>query len=144
MKEHRVGNGAAGAMLALALVIDGLQFILTLSVVGSIVASVIAAISAFCFWLWFALLGVKYLGQNGSRKMFIALAASVAELVPFINALPATTIGVLGIIIDSRIEDARTAAGKKVTARTVEASARLARMRAARRARAEQQAQTEE
>lgn len=130
----RVGNVTAGLLVGAALLVDGLQFLLTLTVVGSVVASVVTPIVAFCFWLAFAMMRVKYTGKGG-RKLMIAFASVIAELVPFVNALPATTLGVIGIIVESRIEDGRTNAGKKVTKNTAMAEVRRLRLEGMKRQR---------
>ena len=131
-KKHTVGNVTAGLMLAAALLFDGLQFLLTLSVLLLPLSLFLTFLSMTMFFLWFALLGVKYTGSGGGRKLLVMLAASVAELVPVVNALPAVTAGVVGVIVQTRIEDARRQQGGKVTPRTAMAQARLMRMRQAR------------
>lgn len=134
---QRIGNVTAGAIIATALVIDGIQFLLTLTVVGSVIAAVMTFLAGFGFWLWFSILGVKYLGKEGNKKLLISLTAFITELIPIVDALPATTAGVILIIIQTRIEDARTNAGKKATHRTMLATARAQKMRAARAQRAD-------
>ena len=130
---RKIGNVTAGLMVACALLVDGLQFLLTLTVVGSVVASILTPIIAFMFWLWFALMGVQYLGRGGGKKALIALTAGIAELVPFINALPVTTVGVVGIIATERAEEKKqahqAARGVANPTRRAQAQARLGRMR---------------
>lgn len=129
--EHKVGNGAAAAMLTVAVLIDGIQALLTFTVIGSIVATLITFLASFGFWLWFALHGVKYTGKDAGKKALIVLASVIAELVPFVNMLPATTAGILGIILTERVKEAKEA-GTSPDARKLAAMARLARMKAAR------------
>ena len=135
--QQRIGNVTAGAIIAIALIIDGVQFLLTLTVVGSIIAAAMTFLAGFGFWLWFSILGVKYIGKDGSKKLLIGITSFITELVPIVDALPATTLGVVLIIIQTRIEDARENAGKKVTQRTALASVRAQKMQAARSQRAD-------
>lgn len=135
--QQRIGNVTAGAIIGIALIIDGLQFLLTLTVVGSVIAAAMTFLAGFGFWLWFSILGVKYVGKDGSKKLLIGITSLITELIPVVDALPATTLGVVLIIIQTRIEDARTNAGKKVTQRTALAAARAQKMQAARAQRAD-------
>lgn len=132
----RIGNVTAGMMLAGALVLDFIQFLLTLSVFLEPLSFIFTFLGAITFGLWFTLLGVRYIGNDGGKKLLIGLGATVAEFIPIINALPVTTAGVFGIIAQSRVEDARRNTGERVTPRTAMAVARAQKMRAARTQRA--------
>ncbi len=134
-RKHKIGNVTAGMMIVTALVVDAIQAFLTFSVFLLPLSVLITFMAATMFFLWFALSGVKYIGNDGGKKLLLALASTVAELVPVINALPATTVGVVGIIVQTRIEDARANTGGKVTPRTAMAAARLRKIKAARAAR---------
>src|SRR3989344_6815759 len=71
-EEKTIGGGTAFMMLFVAIVVDGLQALLTLLVVGIVVNPFISVITGILFWIWFYHLGVK---------MGIGLAATgVAEL----------------------------------------------------------------
>lgn len=149
--QHKVGNVTAGFMLALALLIDGIQFLLALTAIGSIVGSVMAPLAAFGFWLWFALLGVKFTGPGAARKALTGLGSLVAEFIPLINALPAVTLGVAATILIERIEEKKAALKARIgdDPKKQAAYARLQRMQAARaqrmqRAGQEREAATEE
>lgn len=122
-------------MIVTALLVDGVQALLTFSVLLLPLSVLITFMAAAMFFLWFALLGVRYVGNGGGKKLLVALGSTVAELVPVVNALPVTTAGVIGIIVQTRIEDARANTGGKVTPRTAMASARLQKMQAARASR---------
>lgn len=122
-------------MIVTALLVDGVQALLTFSVLLLPLSVLITFMAAAMFFLWFALSGVRYVGNDGGKKLLVALGSTVAELVPVVNALPVTTAGVIGIIVQTRIEDARANAGGKVTPRTAMATARLQKMQAARASR---------
>jgi len=135
--KQKIGNVTAGLMIATALLVDGVQALLTFSVLLLPLSVLITFMSATMFFLWFALSGVKYTDKGGGKKLLLMLASTIAELVPVINALPATTAGVIGVIVQTRIEDARAGTQGKVTPHTAMAAARLERMRAARATRAD-------
>jgi hypothetical protein len=107
---------AAALMVSFALLFDAAQFLATflhiLPVVGNAAALVFAwfitILAASVFGVWFALHGISYAtGRGAGRRMLIALSAVIIELLPIIDALPAITVGVIGIIIESRIQDAQ-------------------------------------
>lgn len=118
-------------MIVVALLIDGIQFLLSLTVLLLPFSLFFTFLAAAGFGIWFALCGVKYT-SGGGKKLLTGLAATVTELVPVINAIPATSAGVIAIIVQTRIEDARASVGGKVTPRTAMAQARQQRMRASR------------
>lgn len=132
MKEKStIGNATAIFLIAVAVVVDGIQFLLTLTVLGSVLSTLVTFFASIMFFLVFFLLGVKYTGKGGGVKLASMLGASITELVPFLNAIPAWTAGVVAIIIQERIKEAQennTAPDPKKLA----AIARLARMKAAR------------
>ncbi len=119
-------------MVAIALLVDGVQALLTLSVFLLPLSVLATFFSITMFFLWFGILGVKYTGNGGGKKLLIMLATTVAEIAPVINALPATTAGVIGVIVQTRIEDARASVEGNVTPNTAMAYARQRRMQAAR------------
>ncbi len=141
-KKHTIGTFTAGLMVGLAILVDLLQGFFIISVLFLPFSIFLTFLSLSVFFLWFALMGVKYGGGDGGRKLLTMLAMSVVEIAPIINGLPGTTAGVLGIIIQTRIEDARRNRGGKTTPRTAAAAVRLERMRRSRQAR-ESAARTE-
>ena len=140
-QKHTIGNVTAGLMIAVALLMDALQGLFTLLVFLIPLSWFVTILSIIIFFLWFAIMGVKFGAGDGGRKLLTMLAAAVAEFAPLINALPATTAGVIGVIAQTRIEDARRNAGKKVTPNTAIAYARTRRMQ---QSRARQDAAREE
>ncbi len=113
-------------MIAIAVLIDGVQALLALTVFASILGSFITFVAGFGFWLWFTILGVKY----DSKKALTGLGSVVAELVPLLNALPAMTAGVVITIILDRLEAKKPKYG--TGARDAAVMARYARMQASR------------
>lgn len=104
MNQKVIGPVTSMAIVGVALVFDGLQFLLTLTVVGTVVAWYLSALAWIIFLLWFALLGVSYFGKGAAIRFLTVFASAVAELVPVVNALPALTLGVVALIIQHNIE----------------------------------------
>lgn len=122
-------------MILLALIVDGLQFFLTGLLILIPVSFFVTILSLISFGVWFAVCGVNYF-SGGGKKFLTVVATTITELAPLITAIPATTAGVVGIILQTRIEDAREGAGNKVTSRTAAAAVRLERMKNSRATRA--------
>lgn len=108
-KGPQISNINAGFMIATALIFDAVQVLLTISVFLIPLSWLVTGLSITIFGVWFAVLGVNYMsGRKAGIKMLSALTATVGELVPVINALPAFTAGVVMIIISTRLEDKGT------------------------------------
>lgn len=106
-----IGNVTAGLLIGLALLFDGIQFLLTLTVLGALFSWLVTVIAWTIFLIAFALVGENYFQKNMARKMLITGASVVAELIPIINAIPAVTLGVVALIVQNRIEAAKGADG---------------------------------
>src|SRR5262245_1428954 len=97
-------------ILAFAIVLDGLQFIFNLlsGVPGLMVLPWFMSCVAFiALFIVFKLCGVNYLDRNAHTKLFVMLASVVIEFIPFINAIPALTLGALSVIVITRAEDGK-------------------------------------
>ncbi|HYF28972.1 MAG TPA: hypothetical protein VEA36_01240 [Candidatus Paceibacterota bacterium] len=94
-------------LVIVAVVIDVLQFFLTLTLVGSLVAFILSIAAWVLFFLWFLSLGVNYFNKGNAMKFLVGLGSVCAELVPFLNAItPALTAGVVAVIILHNLEAA--------------------------------------
>lgn len=129
-KKHKIGNVTAGFMLLLALVADGLQFLLTLSVLLLPLSLLVTFLCSVGFILWFFILGA-YSGKGAEKKVLTSLVSMVAEIIPVINAVPAITAGVAINIALSRLDDAHISLAKP-DPKKMAAMARSVRMQAAR------------
>ena len=129
-KKHKIGNVTAGFMLLLALIADGLQFLLTLAVVLIPLSLLLTFLCGIGFALWFFILGA-YSGKGAEKKALTSLVSMVAEFIPVINAVPAITAGVLINIVLSRLDDAHISLAKPDPKKMLQAT-RSARLQAAR------------
>lgn len=146
---YRIGTITAGLMIGVAVLVDGLQFLLTLTVIGSLVAMLVSAFAWITFVLWFALLGVSYFDRGAATRGLILLSSIIVELIPLVNALPATTLGVVALVIHTRIEDKKrmnlpqNASGNQGALRRAAEAAKKSNLiqaaRVARQARAEEE-----
>jgi|GEM_PF-4684211 len=105
-KQQRISKFTAVLMVSLAVIVDLLQFFLTLSgflMLGSLYMTFLAAC---IFGIWFALHDISYFsGKKALPKMLAVMGGLVAELLVIINALPITTLSVLTVILLSWAED---------------------------------------
>ena len=106
--KYRVGTFGAVLLTATALILDGLQFILTfIPVIGQAISIFISMLAAAFFGVFFfVFFRVNYFeGNKALAKIGTIITTTVVEFVPLVQALPAITLGVLSIIIFSRMED---------------------------------------
>lgn len=125
-QEYKISNVQIGLLVGTAVLIDGIQALLTLTVIGSVFAVFLSVFAAMSFFLWFASLHINYFGKGAAIKMLASLGTLVAELIPIISGLPAITAGVVTLIVQSRIEDMQKGGGA-VDAKKLTSVARLAR-----------------
>lgn len=94
-EEYRISGGSAGLMYGVALVFDGISLI-------PIVGSIVPVFGSLTFWLWFRMKGVDF---NSSRKFVTSLSATLVEVVPVVNVIPAWTLATFLIVQEVRAED---------------------------------------
>jgi len=103
--KYRISGFSFWAIVGFAALLDGLQFLLTLTIVGSVVAFFIGLLGGIALWLIFTLHGVKYSGSGGLKKIGASFGTMALEMVPFIDALPLITIGAVIVVLQTRKED---------------------------------------
>lgn len=96
--------------VATAAIAGGAGFVLGLGV-GAAFNLLASSIAVALFWTWFFMKGVHFI--RNWRVLASMTAPALAEMIPFVNNLPWWTISVWLTIVFSRVEDRRTAAGKK-------------------------------
>ncbi len=93
-------------MIIIAILFDGIQFLLTLTGVGIILAIPIGWFAEISFTLWYFLIGaISITGKSSGLKTFSILGSAVIESVGLVDDLPGITAGVVGVIVSTRIED---------------------------------------
>lgn len=85
-KKSKVG------IIAAAIIIDVAQAILTPLWVGLLINPIISVGAAYIFNRWFKIYGIHMLSKNNIGLFYGTIAA---ELVPFFDALPVWTTGVV-------------------------------------------------
>jgi len=135
-KKRTIGNVTAGFMVAVALLVDALQGLFTLTVFLIPLSWFLTFLSTIGFSLWFFLLGA-YKGKGAEKRVLVSLAATAAEMVPLLNAIPAVTGGVALVIVQTRLKDLAEEKLGKIDPKKAVAAQRLARMREARMRRTE-------
>lgn len=111
--KARIGNITAGLMIGLALIVDSLQFFLSLFAAVEAIGWGVVALAWFVsflafiiFGFWFFICRVNYFtGKKAALRLIAVFSTFVLEIMPIIQALPATTAGVIAVIVTSRIED---------------------------------------
>ncbi len=108
-------------MVALAAILDLVQFLLDLTVLASIVSMFIGGLAFIIFglWFWLILREAKYKGKSGLMKIITAVGTLGIEIPPIIDGLPGITAGVVAMIIQSRIDD-RAHAAERATMEKIE------------------------
>jgi hypothetical protein len=105
--RRKISNVNAFFIIAVAVICDCLQFLLTLGVISSIFNVLITIIAWVIFGVWFFILGINYFkGKKALSKVVSVFGSLVIELIPILDALPTLTLGVIGIIVSSRKEEA--------------------------------------
>lgn len=103
---HKISNITAGFMIMLALLFDLLQFLLTIFVVTALLAELVTFFALCVYGVWFAIMRVNYFsGNKTGLKAASAFGSAVLELVPVLDGLPGITMGVIGVIAGTRLEE---------------------------------------
>ncbi len=116
--RYRISWTTGGFMIGLAALIDILQFLsVFLNAVpglGIMVGFYLTLLGYCIFSLWFALNNVSFSsGRRAVSKLLTTLTSAVAEFIPFVSALPMTSINVAVVTLLARSEDREEAAEKR-------------------------------
>ena len=88
-------------MFGVALVIDLIQFLLDLILIGFIVDPIISIFAYLMFWFWFKLRGVSF---TNPKRAAIGGISFLLELIPGLDMLPALTAGVVMTYLSTRVK----------------------------------------
>lgn len=139
---YRISSFQEILLKSTALVLDGIGFLLTLTVIGEIATEIIGLTGDVLFLTWFWMLGTKFFEGRASSKVMTFIVNAVAEAVPFVNGVyPGFSIGVWRLVKITKEEDEEKARKNKaaqgaIDARRVQELRRAEAIQAARAARA--------
>lgn len=101
-----IGWGQGIAMIAVAALIDLLQFFLTFLLIGLVVNFFISIVALLIFYGWFSVNGVSFLaGKRAFTRLMTFSAGFLGELIPLINAMPLWTASITMTVLQSRRRD---------------------------------------
>jgi len=121
-------------MVIVALGIDGLQALCTVTVVGIIATYGLDVLALVVFFIWFKLYGISF---TSPKQLLTVLGGSVVELVPVLSVFPAWT-GMVALLITFSTPLGK-AASAAMTGDVFKASSALKEIRQNRITRQEQQ-----
>ena len=107
-KERKISNIKGVIMISTAGMIDFLQFVLGLLLVGAILNFFISFMALISYWLWFALNGISFTKNMRAVRIGMTLfGTAFAEIIPipFLNTLPFWTGGIIAIVIMTRVKE---------------------------------------
>ena len=98
-----ISNGSAFFMIAVALLIDGLQILLDLVLIGFLLDPLLDILATIIFAIWFSHHGQSVMSAKRAGGFLVTV---VAELVPGFDAIPMWTFFVAYTVIKSRAASA--------------------------------------
>lgn len=105
--KRRIGKFTSFLMIFFALILDIIEFILALLLVGAIINRIITIFEYLIYWFWFKVKKASFAG----KKMRVA-GSFVGEIIPFLGALPLFSFTVWLAIKDVDKEDQQISAQK--------------------------------
>ena len=115
--SYRISSFQEILLKSTALTLDGIGFLLMLTVVGEVATEVIGLTGDALFIVWFWILGTKFFEGRASSKIMTLMANAVLETIPFINGIyPGFSIAVWRLVRITKTEDEEKAAKQRVVA----------------------------
>lgn len=109
--KYRIGPLQKILMLTIAAIFDLVEFVLAVLAIGLILNRIITIIEYFIYILWFSVNKISFTSPKTLKKLG---GSFIAEIIPFLGALPMFTVGVYMTIKSSREEDLDQNKEKKV------------------------------
>jgi len=104
--EPRINTVTAAFMIGGAVAMDLVQFLLLITIVGTLLNSMLTFIAFISYFIWFYLHGVSIFGgRKAWLKVAAATGGTLGELIPVLNAFPLMTPSIVAVIMLSRMED---------------------------------------
>ena len=102
-EQERIPAGTKGAMIATALLFDGINAAVNLiPFLGQVLSVLVSIIAYMLFAFWFLMRGVGFVNPKRAVSFF---GSSTIELIPILNVLPGVTLGVVLTIYMVKLED---------------------------------------
>ncbi|MEA2112713.1 MAG: hypothetical protein U9P50_01945 [Patescibacteria group bacterium] len=101
-EKQKIDNITAALMIGTAILIDSIQALLTMILIGPFVNWMISIFAWMTFFLWFILKGVRF--TSNPKRVFTFLGGSLLEAVPIIATLPVWTAVISTTIFTMRAE----------------------------------------
>ena len=102
--RRRVSNIQGVFMIAVAGVVDGIQFLLNfIPIMGWIFSALVSVFAFLLFYLWFKLNGVTFM--ESILKFIIRFVVMVLEIIPVLNFLPLWFLSTIIMIFIIKAED---------------------------------------
>lgn len=103
-KRRRIGNTQGVLMIAVAGIIDGVQFLLNfIPFIGWILTALVSIFAWLTFFTWYKFNGIDFL--DSILKFVTMFAVAVIEIIPVFNSIPAWIASVLVMLFIVRSED---------------------------------------
>lgn len=107
-KERKIGNAQAAMMITVAIMIDLLQFVFGLLLIGVILNYFISFMAFLIFWFWFILNGISFTRSMKEFRIgitFFGTAFGEIAPIPFLNVLPIWTLGIIAVMAMTRVKE---------------------------------------
>lgn len=109
-KKERIPLWLGACMVVVAACIDIFEAILDVLLIGEVLSPIISVCADIIFWIWFKTRGVQF---TKDPKNFMAMGIqALIGLTPGLDILPELTLGVLSIVVFTRIVDKSNALAK--------------------------------
>ncbi len=108
--EYRISSFQEILLKSSAVTLDGIGFLLMLTVIGGVATEIIGLSGDVLFLVWFWMLGIKFFEGRAGSKVMTFIANAVVEAIPFVNGIyPGFSIAVWRLVRITKDEDEKKA-----------------------------------
>ena len=108
--KRTISNWMGVALIVTAGCIDLFQALLNILIVGEFFSAIISVCADVLFIIWFWMLGVSF--TKNPKNLAAMGTQALIGLVPILNTLPELTLGVLAVVLITKVEDKSGLLGK--------------------------------
>jgi hypothetical protein len=113
-RKQRISTWMGATLIITALSIDAFQALLNILLIGEFVSPTISVCADVLFVTWFWMLGVSF---TKDPRAFMSMAAqAIIGLIPILNTLPELTLGIIGVVVFTKMVDKSAIIGKAASA----------------------------